>query len=157
VICAGIVIAKHLTAFEATGINYLSEDMLQPGTLEEKTTRDEYRNGCDWLFPMIKTCHFDSKDVPFFVCCSKNGPITTHILEMMIKRMDDLNLFHRYGPLRLPDPFILTDGHGSRFDLPFLEYIDNDDHKWTTCTGRPCGTNKWQVGDSKEQNGAFNM
>jgi hypothetical protein len=38
-----------------------------------------------------------------------------------------------------------------------LEYINHDDHKWTTSIGTPYGTNKWQVGDSPEQNGNFNM
>jgi hypothetical protein len=34
VMCCVIVIAKNLTTFEASGINYLSEDFLMNGTLE---------------------------------------------------------------------------------------------------------------------------
>jgi hypothetical protein len=79
----------------------------------------------------------------------------SHLLAMMLKRMDDLTLFSREDSL--PDPFILLDGHGSRFDLPFLEYINNDQHKWTTCMVTPYGTNKWQVGDSLQQNRSFKM
>jgi hypothetical protein len=75
----------------------------------------------------------------------------------MLKRMDDLGLFLQGGPLTLPDLFPPLDSHCSRFDLPLLEYINHDDHKWTTCIGTPYGTNKWQAGDSPEQNGNFNM
>jgi hypothetical protein len=66
-------------------------------------------------------------------------------------------LFPPGGPLILPVSFLPLDGHGSCFDFPFLEYINHDDHKWTTCIVTPYGTNKWQVGDSPEKNGNFNM
>jgi hypothetical protein len=74
---------------------------------------------------------------------------------MRLKRMDNHTMFPRGDSL--PDPFLLLYGHGSIFDLPFLEYINNDQHKWTTCIGTPYGTNKWQVGDSSQQNGSFKM
>jgi hypothetical protein len=57
----------------------------------------------------------------------------------------------------IPNPFLLIDGHGRRFELPFLEYSNHDDHKWKTCIGTPYGTNKLQVEDSPEQSGNFNM
>ena len=28
-------------------------------------------------------------------------------------------------------------GHGSRFELPFIEYITNTNHKWMVCIGVP--------------------
>jgi len=52
-------------------------------------------------------------------------------------------------------PFLLLDGHGSRFELPFLNYIRSEETKWKVCIGVPYGTNLWQVGDSAQQNGAF--
>jgi len=52
-------------------------------------------------------------------------------------------------------PFLLLDGHGSRFELPFLDYVNSADTKWTVCIGVPYGTNLWQVGDSTQQNGAY--
>jgi hypothetical protein len=55
VMCCIIVAAKTLTTFEASGIHYLSEDVLENGTLEEKATKDEYNNGCDILFTMGPT------------------------------------------------------------------------------------------------------
>ena len=54
-------------------------------------------------------------------------------------------------------PFVLVDGHSSRFNLEFLNYINDDEHPWTVCIGVPYGTSHWQVGDSSQQNGAFKM
>jgi hypothetical protein len=66
-----------------------------------------------------------------------------------------LNLFPRVegGPI----PFLLLDGHGSRFQLPFMRYIEDNEHKWKVCIGVPNGTAHWQVGDSAEQNGSWKM
>ena len=54
--------------------------------------------------------------------------ISLDLLMQMLKRMDTLALFPRLpgGPLS----FILLDGHGSRLNLPFLEYINHPDHIW---------------------------
>ncbi len=49
------------------------------------------------------------------------------------------------------------DGHRSRFELPFLEYVVNEEHPWAVCIGVPYGTHIWQVADSLELNGAFKM
>jgi hypothetical protein len=65
--------------------------------------------------------------------------------------MDDLGLFPREEGM--PDPFFLCDGHGSRLELPFLEYITDPVHRWNVSLGLPNGTGFWQVGDSQEQNG----
>jgi len=54
-------------------------------------------------------------------------------------------------------PFLLLDGHGSRFDLKFLEYINSEETKWNVNTGLLYGTSYWQVGDLMEQNGCFKM
>ena len=73
----------------------------------------------------------------------------------MIKRMDTLALLPRLpgGPL----PFILLDGHGSRLNFPFLEYINHPDHIWKVCFGLPYGTALWQVENLPEQNGSWKM
>ena len=54
-------------------------------------------------------------------------------------------------------PFLLLDGHGSRLEFPFLKYINTPEDHWVVCLGVPYGTALWQVGDSKEQNGSFNI
>ena len=45
----------------------------------------------------------------------------------------------------------------SRLEVPFLEYINTPTDHWVVCLGVPYGTALWQVGDSKEQNGSFNI
>ena len=42
-------------------------------------------------------------------------------------------------------------------DFQFLQYINAEETKWATCIGVPYGTALWQVGDSSEQNGSFNI
>ena len=54
-------------------------------------------------------------------------------------------------------PFVLLDGHNSRFDLEFLQYINDVQHKWNVCIGVPYGTALWQVADTSYQNGKFKM
>ena len=73
----------------------------------------------------------------------------------MLKTLDLLELFPRNDPS--VKPFILLDGHGSRLELPFLTYINNPTDHWVVCIGIPYGTSIWQVGDSKDQNGSFNI
>ena len=106
-------------------------------------------------YPGRLTCILRVKEVPAFVCCSPKGGISSDLLMQMLKRMDALSLFRRLpgGPL----PFILLDGHGSRLNLPFLEYINYPDHIWKVCFGLPNGTAIWQVGDLPEQNGSWKM
>ena len=53
--------------------------------------------------------------------------------------------------------FLLLDGHGSRLQLPFLQYINTPKDHWVVCIGVPYGTTLWHIGDSKEQHGSFNM
>jgi hypothetical protein len=79
---------------------------------------------------------------------------------MFLEQMDHLNLFPRTDGIK---PFLLLDGHGSRLELPFLEYINDPLHEWLVCIGKPFllldghGTSYWQVGDSAEQNGSYKM
>jgi hypothetical protein len=85
------------------------------------------------------------------VTCSESGSITSAIL------MDSMKHIYKClevdGPER--NPFLLPLGHGSRFELPFLDYANSDEIRWTVCIGVPYGTNLWQVCDSAQQNGAY--
>jgi hypothetical protein len=72
----------------------------------------------------------------------------------MLKSIDKLDVYNRSTGL---NPFLLLDGHGSRFELEFLEYINTCETKWCVNIGLPYGTSYWQVGDSSEQNGCFKM
>jgi hypothetical protein len=72
----------------------------------------------------------------------------------MLAYLDSLEVFDRSLGL---NPFLLLDGHSSRFELDFLEYINKVETKWVVNIGLPYGTSYWQVGDSTEQNGCFKM
>jgi hypothetical protein len=86
-----------------------------------------------------------------FVAWTPKGLITSALLAEMLKKMNDLELFDCSDGIA---PFLLLDGHGSRFELPFVEYIHGD-REWTVCIGVPYGTSLWKVGDSKQQNGQY--
>jgi hypothetical protein len=138
-----------------------------------KTFRDEWRTGFDpfanWVgepddiaancgdgkqYPFGPVCLFKGKTIPCFCCCSESGSITTELLTRMLKKLDELEVFDRSTGL---NPFLILDGHGSRFELEFLEYINTCETKWNVNIGLPYGTSYWQVGDSTEQNGCFKM
>lgn len=75
----------------------------------------------------------------------------------MLRAIDNADVFDRSDGIH---PFLLVDGHGSRFELPFLRYVNDAEgtgRKWNACVGVPYGTSYWQVGDSSEQNGCFKM
>ena len=105
-------------------------------------------------YPMGPTCMYNGKSVPAFCCCSDNGSITAELLVDMLSSIDRLGVFDRSDGV---PPFLLLDGHGSRFDIKFLEYINSATTNWNVCIGVPYGTIYWQVGDSTEQNGCFKM
>ena len=100
------------------------------------------------------TCVFRGKEVPCFVTYSPKASITSTLLMEMLKYLDSLGVYDNEQGQR---PFLLLDGHHSRMELPFLEYIMSEEHWWTCCFGVPYGTHIWQVADSTEQNGCFKM
>ena len=106
-------------------------------------------------FPGGPVCHFRGKDIPPLVRWSESGSITSEILADVLKTLDTLQVYPRGDGH--PKPFLLVDGHQSRLQLPFLRYINEPEDNWVVCLGVPYGTALWQVGDSKEQNGSFNI
>ena len=52
---------------------------------------------------------------------------------------------------------LLVDGHQSRLDPKFINYINHNGHRWKVCLGVPYATTLWQVGDASEQNGKFKV
>jgi hypothetical protein len=85
---------------------------------------------------------------------SPGGGMTGSILTRIFKTLDELEVFDRSDKKR---PFILLDGHASRFDSEFLNYVNDDQHRLSVCIGVPYGTSLWQVGDSVYQNGQFKI
>ena len=98
-------------------------------------------------YPRGPECIYRGKKVPALVQWNESASITTHILVEMLQTINALNLFPRKNNMR---PFLLLDGHRSRLELLFLQYINTPKDHWVICIGVPYGTAYWQVGDSKE-------
>ena len=97
---------------------------------------------------------FKGKVVLCFTRWSESGGMSSTILKEFFETIDHFKLVPRTPGIFL---FAMLDGHGSRLELPFLKYSNDKITEWCVCLGVPYGSTYWQVGDSKEQNGSFNM
>ena len=148
VMCSIIFAAKELHESWVLGFDATAD------WIGDEQNIDANTGGIGKQYPMGPTCTFNNKTIPTFCCCSENGSITAELLVEMLKALDSLDVFDRSDGI---PPFLLLDGHGSRFDYHFLKYISEPETKWNVCIGVPYGTSYWQVGDSNEQNGCFKM
>jgi hypothetical protein len=99
-------------------------------------------------------CTFRGKKIKCYCCCSPSASINTTILTDMLRYMDSNEVYDRRNG---ETPILILDGHHSRMDVEFLEYINQPEHKWFVCLGVPYGTHKWQVADSSQVNGMFKI
>ena len=106
------------------------------------------------LFTGGPSCSYRGKNIPCMCAWSPKGYMTSEILKNIVKTLDTLEIFDRFTGIT---PLLLLDGHGSRMELPFPQYINDPLHLWRALIGVPYGTSLWQVGDSAEQNGAYKM
>ena len=113
----------------------------------------EENRGPGKYFPGGPVCQFNGKTVPCLTFCSESGGITAEILVKILTKFDKMDLFPRVpgGPI----PVLLVDGHQTRLDPLFIDYINGQNHRWKVCLGVPYATNLWQVGDAAENNGTF--
>ncbi len=135
-----------------TGIDITVENPIR----NEKGEIDlELNVGRSKYYPEGPKCKYRGKVVDCLTFASESGGITGAILVKILEYFDILKLFDRYpgGPI----PMLILDGHQSRLDPKFVEYINNEDHKWRVCLGVPYATVLWQVGDASEQNGKFKI
>jgi hypothetical protein len=157
VMCVVIIDSAKENSLVRTGVDTGCKNI----NVETHQSDDEFsffeRNlGKDKLYPGGPTCTFKSKKVPCMVEFSVGGGMTGMILAKIFQTLDSLEIYKedREQGLR---PFVLLDGHQTRFHLDFLSYINNPNHRWSVCIGVPYGTALWQVGDSPEQNGNFKI
>jgi hypothetical protein len=107
--------------------------------------------GLDKYSPCGPKCTHLGCEIDTSVTISENGSIGTEILMLAMQHLDtsmELDWLEATA-------FLLLDGRGSCFGLNFLRYIKTIEMKWIVCKSVPYGTHLWQVGDSSEQNGAF--
>jgi len=99
-------------------------------------------------------CHFTMLGfwgIPTFMGCRERGRITPEILKEAMENISSFNLFDRKEAI----PALLLDGHGSRFDLHVMDYVNAPATKWCVLIRVPYGVDLWQVADSSGQNGSF--
>jgi hypothetical protein len=106
-------------------------------------------------FPSGPTCFFRGKEIPYLPLTSPSGGITGELLVSILSWLDEREIFERFDGG--PEPFIVVDGHESRLQPVFVDYITDPKHIWHVNFGIPHATSYWQVGDSPEQNGHFKM
>ena len=129
-------------------------DITKSANKDGKCNAELFENNCgeEKIISGGPMCTFKGKEIPCFVGSSKKASITSQMLADILTYMDELELFDRSTGRK---PFLLVDGHHSRFGLPFLDYIFDDVHPWMVSIGVPYGTHIWQVADSSEQNAIF--
>jgi hypothetical protein len=116
VMCAIIFEAMKMCPSWVLGLNASAPWIGEENNLQQNT------GGINKRHPQGPVCRFRGKDVPTFCYCSENGSTTAEILVDMLSVMDKMQLFDRSDGV---PPFLLLDGHGSRFDLKFLRYVNN--------------------------------
>ena len=161
VMCVVIIDAKNRDIFTELGIDPeapINEHADTINLSDEEAGLDLLINniGKGKRFPGGPTCVYKGKEIECMVRFNEGGGINGKILKEIFETLDEKQVF---VDLRAQGkkPFVLLDGHQSRFDITFLEYINNPEHLWTFAIGVPYGTALWQVGDSTEQNGCFKM
>jgi hypothetical protein len=113
---------------------------VETGRTEAETIQLNHGEGK--AYPSGPTCTYQGKVLPCFVGSSPNASITSELLAAMLQSIDSHDVFDRSNGNK---PFLLLDGHHSRLKLPFLRYINDDNHPWTVCLGVPYGTHLWQA------------
>jgi hypothetical protein len=104
---------------------------------------EENSNGLDKYFPFGPTCSVNGKDIPCYVTTAENGSITSEILVNVLKHIDSFNVFDCTEAY----PFLLLDGHGSRFAEDFLTNFKTPVHQvvcvhWSTLQHQPVASGR---------------
>jgi hypothetical protein len=133
-------------------IRNVDEDEIKDETKEYVSSQ----MGNGGLFHQGPTCHFRGRAIPCFIACSPNGSMTGEILAKVFAALDSTGVYESTRN-EGRKPCALVDGHGSRFTLPFLEYVTNPDHPWQATHVLPHGTAVCQLGDTAEENGTYKM
>jgi hypothetical protein len=141
-----------LKAMEIWGCNATAQ-LEDEEPIELENIKDKFKHGANKKFPFGPKCTYKVKVVDCWVVYTEHGSIASELLADMLQKIDSYKLFDDDWANGVR-PVLLLDGHGSRFEVPFLRYTMSKKHKWYHCIGTPWGSGFWQVGESEEQNGS---
>jgi hypothetical protein len=102
---------------------------------ESKDSGDKYDHllnnmGLGHQYPGGPTCSHNGKKILCMVAFNPGGGISATILTDILRTLDKIEVFSHKNEIR---PFFLVDDHSTRFDLEFLEYINDPAHRWSVC------------------------
>lgn len=155
VVCC-VIIFKSLTG--QVPLNWASGVDIRVGdpVLDDSGDPDMNLNkGEGRYYPGGPKCHYNGKVVDCLTFASESGGIDGKILVKILQHFDKIELFPRPNGADGPFPMVIVDGHQSRYDPGFVDYINDKEHRWKVCLGVPYATSLWQVGDASQQNGKF--
>ena len=96
---------------------------------EDRVTKIAINSGPGKVFPYGPVCHVNGVEVPCLCSISPHGGVTGEILTDTLRHLDKLGVYKDRGVNGNPSkPCLILDGHSSRFELPFLRYIDDVAH-----------------------------
>jgi hypothetical protein len=144
-----------------TGVDCSTPENTTTNESSENEVQDEFdylinNLGKGKQYPGGSSCVYEGKQIPCMVEFTSGGTMSGQILTKIFRTLDELKIFQE-SRNKVIRPLVLVDGYGSRFDVEFLQYINNENHRWSVCIGVPYGTSLWQVGDSVQQNGVFKV
>jgi hypothetical protein len=155
IMCVVIIDGKNDDLLVRTGVDMDCKTYYEKNTEEGEDDDTFIKNmGKGLQYLCGPTCCYDGIEIPCMVAFNPGGGMTAPILTDIFRTLDKLAIFTHKNGIR---PFVLLDGHSTRFGLEFLEYINKTEHRWSVCIGVPYGTSLWQVGDSVHQNGQFKV
>jgi len=114
--CVMIIAGKKPDVLVEMGINSAAE---MNGKEGDEDFFDK-NSGAGKLYPGGPTCTVRGIEVPCFIRWSTNGSITSSILKEALMEIDHLGVLPRVDGVK---PFLLVDGHGSRFGLDFYPIL----------------------------------
>ena len=89
--------------------------------------------------PGVPSYNWKVETVPCLVEISEGRVISGNILTSVPRHLYNLKLYDSDRENFIYNA-LLVDGHASHFDLGFLKYICDENHKWNIVFGVPCGT-----------------
>ncbi len=133
VMCILIIEGKTPNGSVESGINFTVMPSGEPSDKDSIIKNSGPRKH----FPGGPIYSFRNKKVPALIQWTESASITSQVSAEALQVMDEVELFPRTDTVK---PFLLSDGHGSRLEVPFWHYVNNPKDHWVVCCGVLSGT-----------------